>query len=124
MDVVDDIEVIGQYIYQCNSNRKSTGEQAFSNLLAGGPFAKHPIGERLKDGISEDIPITFLYGEKSWMTYSNSYGTVIKEARGNCYTHIESVVDAGHHVYSDNADDFNQFVIDACKVLKSQKEKA
>lgn len=115
---VEDETVIAQYIHQCNSARPA-GEEAFRNLLDGGPWAKHPIGERVLTGIKDDIPITFLYGEKSWM--DNKYGAIIKEARPNSYTHIESVPFAGHHVYSDNALDFNQFVIDACKMLKSER---
>lgn len=116
--VVDDQTVIAQYIHQCNSNHCPTGEEAFSNLLQGGPWAKNPIGERLKVGISDNIPLTFLYGATSWMT--NTYGAIIQEHRQNSYTHIESVQFAGHHVYSDNAPDFNHFVNVACKTLKSE----
>lgn len=116
-NVVADQTVIAQYIHQCNSNRNPTGEEAFKNLLQGGPWAKFPIGDRMMEEISADIPITFLYGAISWM--NNTYGTIIQEARPHGYTHIESIQYAGHHVYSDNALDFNQFVNDACKVLKS-----
>jgi hypothetical protein len=119
-NVVEDQTVIAQYIHQCNSNRESTGEEAFRNLLQGGPWAKHPIGERLMAEIRDDIPITFLYGAISWM--NNSYGPRIQEARKSSYTHIESVAFAGHHVYSDNALDFNQFVNEACQILKSQRQ--
>lgn len=132
---VEDQTVIAQYIHQCNS-RNPTGEEAFKNLLVGGPWAKFPMGERLRDGVAKDIPITFLWGAQvkiikpvvgplislifqSWM--DSKYGQIIKDAREGSYTHIESVMFAGHHVYSDNALDFNQFVNDACKVLKSKR---
>ena len=117
--IVQDQTVIAQYIHQCNSNRNPSGEEAFRNLLEGGPWAKFPIGERMKEKLSEDIPVTFLYGAISWM--NNTYGTIIEEARPNSYTHIESIQFAGHHVYSDNALDFNQFVNEACLVLKSER---
>lgn len=117
--VVEDQTVIAQYIHQCNSNRNPSGEEAFQNLLKGGPWAKNPIGERFKAEIKDDIPITFLYGAISWM--NNTYGPIIQEARPKSYTHIESVAFAGHHVYSDNALDFNQFVNDAFKMLKSEQ---
>jgi len=115
---VEDRNVIGQYIHQCNS-ANPTGEHAFHNLLHGGPWAKHPIGERVLAGMKSDIPITFLYGEKSWM--DNKYGEIIKEARPNSYTQIVLIPFAGHHVYSDNSLDFNQSVNDACKILKSKR---
>lgn len=66
-NVVADQTVIAQYIHQCNSNRNPTGEEAFKNLLQGGPWAKFPIGDRMMEEISADIPITFLYGAISWM---------------------------------------------------------
>lgn len=115
---VEDQNVIAQYIHQSNS-AKPAGEEAFRHLLNGGPWAKRPIGERVLTGMRDDIPITFLYGEISWM--DNRYGEIIKEARPNSYTHIESVPFAGHHVYSDNALHFNQFVNEACLILKSQR---
>lgn len=115
---VEDEGVIGQYIHQCNSATPS-GEHAFRNLLHRGPWAKFPMGERVLTGMKSDIPITFLYGEKSWM--DNKYGEIIKEARPNSYTQIVIIPFAGHHVYSDNALDFNQSVIDACKILKSER---
>lgn len=114
---VEDQNIIGQYIHQCNSGNPS-GEEAFRNLLHGGPWAKHPIGERALSGMSNDIPITFLYGEKSWM--DNKYGAIIREARPNSYTEIVIIPFAGHHVYSDNALDFNQSVNEACRILKSK----
>ncbi len=117
---VEDETIIAQYIYQCNSANPS-GEEAFRNLLHIGPWAKHPMGERVL-AVSNDfqsLPITFLYGEKSWM--DNKYGEIIKEARPNRYTKIVVIPFAGHHVYSDNALDFNQAVLDACKILKSEK---
>lgn len=115
---VEDENIIGQYIHQCNS-ANPTGEAAFHNLLDRGPWAKHPIGERVLSGMKDDIPITFLYGEKSWM--DNKYGEIIKAARPNSYTQVVIIPFAGHHVYSDNALDFNQSVNEASKILKSKR---
>lgn len=107
------------YIFILNSGNPS-GEEAFRNLLDGGPWAKHPMGERVLSDMSSDIPLTFLYGEKSWM--DNKYGKIIKEARPNsCYTEIVIIPFAGHHIYSDNALDFNLSVNEACKILKSKR---
>lgn len=117
---MDDQTVIAQYIQQCNI-QNPTGEIAFKNLLDRGPWAKYPIGDRLKENLRNEIPLTFLYGANSWM--NNTLGPIIKEERATtCYTHIENVKFAGHHVYSDNAVDFNQFVNDACEILKSNRD--
>lgn len=115
---VEDETIIAQYIHQCNSAHPS-GEEAFRNLLHRGPWAKNPMGERVLAGMCDTLPITFLYGEKSWM--DNKYGEIIREARPNSYTKIVIIPFAGHHVYSDNALDFNQSVNEACKILKSKQ---
>ncbi|KAG5678627.1 hypothetical protein PVAND_008283 [Polypedilum vanderplanki] len=116
VNVVEDPRVIATYIHQCNTDHPS-GEHAFKRLLFGGPWARHPMGERMRENFPKDLPVTFLYGAKSWM--DNRYGEIIKESRPNSYTHIEHVSDAGHHVYADNAEEFNKFTLDACKILKS-----
>lgn len=116
-NVVDDHRVIARYIHQCNSDNP-TGEIAFKRLLNGGPWAKHPIGERMKENFPSDIPVTFIYGGKTWMR--TDYGEIIKDSRPESYTNIEFVEGAGHHVYADNADDFNKYALNACNFLKSQ----
>lgn len=116
-EVVEDETIIAQYIHQCNSAHPS-GEEAFRVLLDRGPWAKRPLGERVLAGMCDSLPITFLYGEKSWM--DNVYGDIIKKARTNSYTEVLYITDAGHHVYSDNAVEFNQYVNEASKILKSK----
>lgn len=117
---LDDRTIFVKYLQQINNNKNATGEAAFFNLLNGGPWAKFPMGERLKSGIKPDIPLTFLYGATSWM--SRHYGKIIKHARpSSSYTHVE-LIHAGHHVNSDNASDFNRLVNEACQVLKSQSK--
>lgn len=119
--IMEDQTVIAQYIQQCNIQNPASGEIAFKDLLEGGPWAKFPMGDRLVENLKDEIPVTFLYGAKSWM--NNTYGEIIKESRKpTCYTHIEDIKFAGHHVYSDNAVDFNQFVNNACEVLKSKQQ--
>lgn len=115
---VEDKNVIAQYIHQCNSAHPS-GEDAFRNLLENGLWAKYPMAERVLNGLTESLPITFLYGEESWM--NNKYGETIKEARPNSYTKIVMIPCADHNIYFDNALDFNRFVNEACEILKSKQ---
>jgi abhydrolase domain-containing protein 5 len=118
-NVVDDHRVIARYIHQCNSNTP-TGELAFKRLLDNGPWAKYPMGDRMKENFSKHIPVTFVYGDKTWM--KTEYGDIIKNARSESYTRVEFVKDAGHHVYADNPEEFNSYVLEACEILKSQQK--
>lgn len=109
-------KTIAKYVYHCNA-RKITGEYAFRELLDIGVYPKHPMCDRLEGQLSDGIPMTFIFGENSWL--DNSFGPMIKEFRPNSYTHIEIVESAGHQLFSDAASEFNRLVIEACKVVKS-----
>jgi len=107
---------VSEYIYHCN-NIEITGERAFHSLCKNGPWPKFPIGEKVKTQICEKIPITFLYGQKSWI--DNTFGTIIKHARPSSYTHVEIIANAGHKVFSDDEKVFNRLVIEACRISKT-----
>lgn len=111
-------KTIAKYVYHCNT-KKTTGELAFRYLLDVGVYPKRPMGERMLKSLKEDIPVTIIFGTESWI--DSSFGFTIKEGRSaNSYTHIEHIQLAGHQLFSDNADEFNRIVLEACKVLKSR----
>lgn len=82
-----------------------------------GPWPLHPIGERLKSGVKDDIPITFMFGANTWI--KNIYGPIIKESRQNSYTKVHIVPNSGHHIYTDQPEEFHKLVLEACKVLRT-----
>lgn len=111
-------KTIAKYVYHCNT-KKITGELAFKHLLDIGAYPQRPMNDRMIDGLKEEIPVTIIFGDESWI--ENDFGPVIKESRSvNSYTHIEHIA-AGHQLFSDNAEEFNRIVLDACKLLKSEK---
>ena len=63
-----------------------------------------------------------LKGRKSWLDHS--IGFDIKDSRPNSYTHIEIIESAGHKVFSDDEIIFNSIVLNACKILKSNEDRA
>ncbi|XP_044740150.1 (Lyso)-N-acylphosphatidylethanolamine lipase isoform X2 [Chrysoperla carnea] len=109
--------LITQYIYQCNS-QSPTGESAFHAMMSGFGWAKHPMVKRI-DKLREDIPITLIYGARSWV--DNSAGEIIKSKRINSYVNIQVITGAGHHVYADRPEVFNKHVIDACNLFEERK---
>uniref|UniRef100_A0A6M2DK90 1-acylglycerol-3-phosphate O-acyltransferase ABHD5 n=1 Tax=Xenopsylla cheopis TaxID=163159 RepID=A0A6M2DK90_XENCH len=110
-DLVPDHEkVIPQYIHQCNSQTPS-GESAFHAMMTGFGWAKFPMVNRL-DQLRDDIPITLLYGSRSWV--DNSAGETIKQHRTKSYVNVQVITGAGHHVYADKAQVFNKHINDAC----------
>ncbi|KAL7050434.1 hypothetical protein ACKWTF_004082 [Chironomus riparius] len=114
-----DQSVMCEYIYHCVNNNNPTGEQAFHRMTRVGPWPINPIGERMKN-LDDNLPLTFLYGSRSWT--SKTYGYILKECRGeNSYTKVKIIANAGHHIYSDNPEDFHDAVLEACKTLKSNR---
>lgn len=108
-------KAISEYIYHCNSV-KISGERAFHSLLENGPWPRFPLAARMHD-IHTDIPLTFVYGQLSWIDSTPGYK--IKLNRPNSYTQVEIVDGVGHKVFSDDENTFHSIVLNACKILKS-----
>lgn len=70
----------------------------------------------MKTQMCHTIPMTFIYGENSWL--DRNYGQIIKDFRPSSYTRVAVVENAGHKVFSDNEKAFNSLVVEACKVSK------
>ncbi|XP_030759575.1 (Lyso)-N-acylphosphatidylethanolamine lipase isoform X2 [Sitophilus oryzae] len=110
-------ELIPQYIYQCNSQYPS-GESAFHTMMYNFGWAKNPIVRRI-DKLDQKIPITLLYGSRSWIDHSAE--DILKVKRSDSYFKLQVVHGAGHHVYADKPEAFNQIVVEACNYTDSLK---
>ena len=62
--------------------------------------------------LDDNIPITMVYGSRSWMDVS--MGSKVKELRPHSYVDVQQIDKAGHHIYSDNSDKFNEIVGGVC----------
>ncbi|XP_076449748.1 (Lyso)-N-acylphosphatidylethanolamine lipase-like [Babylonia areolata] len=98
-----DTSLLHRYIYHCNAQNPS-GEVGFTNMTWNLAWAKDPMIHRLHT-LDPDIPITFLYGARSWV--SRATGWKVKSSRDNSYVDVQIIRGAGHHVYADRWDLFN-----------------
>lgn len=112
--------IVSEYVTHCN-NISISGERSFHRLMCNGPWPRYPIGEKIRANLCPRIPLTFVYGEQSWL--DSSFGEKVKETRVNSYTTVHMVKDAGHKVFSDQEKIFNEIVNEACKILKSDLER-
>jgi len=62
------------------------GESAFHAMMQGFGWAKNPIIKRI-DKLNNDIPITLIYGSRSWV--DNSVGETIKQYRSSSYVNVQ-----------------------------------
>jgi len=113
----DDTRVM-EYIYHCNAQSPS-GETAFRSLSIPYGWAKYPMIHRVKE-IDSKIPMTVLYGSRSWMDSSSGYN--IKYLRDKSYVDVQIIKGAGHHIYADRPDEFNMCVNNICDKVTEQSD--
>ncbi|KAI0229102.1 1-acylglycerol-3-phosphate O-acyltransferase ABHD5 [Lamellibrachia satsuma] len=113
-----DDDTVAQYVFQCNA-RKPTGEVAFRNMTIPIGWAKHPMIRRVND-LPLDIPISMLYGSRSWI--DSSVGWQVKFQRNDTYVDIQVIKGAGHHIYADKAEEFNTSINRICRMVDQEQE--
>ncbi|XP_035484464.1 1-acylglycerol-3-phosphate O-acyltransferase ABHD5 isoform X2 [Scophthalmus maximus] len=101
---------VSEYIYHLNVQTPS-GETAFKNMSVPRGWAKRPMMQRM-ERLPPEVPITIIYGSRSSVD-SNS-GSGVKEMRPLSHVEIITIRGAGHYVYADQPDDFNQRVLQVC----------
>jgi len=104
-------DTIFNYIYHCNAQEPS-GETAFKNMTIPYGWARHPMIYRI-GSVDKNIPITMIYGSRSWIDHSS--GKETKERRSGCYVDVQVITGAGHHVYVDQPNKFNELVEQICQ---------
>ncbi|XP_052653222.1 1-acylglycerol-3-phosphate O-acyltransferase ABHD5 isoform X1 [Harpia harpyja] len=105
-----DDNTVAEYIYHCNVQSPS-GETAFKNMTIPYGWAKRPMLQRIPQ-MDRDIPITVVYGARSCI--DGNSGSTIQSLRPNSYVKTIAILGAGHYVYADQPEDFNQKVKDIC----------
>ncbi|GBP35576.1 hypothetical protein EVAR_17438_1 [Eumeta japonica] len=109
---VDDAEnVIPEYIHQCNT-RTPSGESAFHTLMEKFGWARNPM-ERRVGSLDPKLPVTVLYGSRSWVDCSTADMLRAQRPPG-APTFVQVINGAGHHIYVDKPELFNKYVMEAC----------
>uniref|UniRef100_A0A8C6XWX3 1-acylglycerol-3-phosphate O-acyltransferase ABHD5 n=1 Tax=Naja naja TaxID=35670 RepID=A0A8C6XWX3_NAJNA len=105
-----DDDTVTEYIYHCNVQSPS-GETAFKNMTVPYGWAKRPMLQRIAH-MHQDIPITVIYGARSCI--DGNSGATIQSLRPNSYVKTIAILGAGHYVYADQPEDFNQKINEIC----------
>ncbi|GAA6222377.1 protein ABHD4 [Lates japonicus] len=108
-DLFDD-DTMTQYIYHCNAQTPS-GEVGFRAMSESLGWAKRPMLQRVHL-LPPSMPLTMLYGERSWV--DSSSGESVVQIRDRAYTRVLLVNEASHHVYADQPEVFNRVVENIC----------
>ncbi|RSL63735.1 hypothetical protein CEP54_005073 [Fusarium duplospermum] len=120
--------------------QKGSGEYALAYILAPGAYARRPVINRIQevgrqlipqpDGAppkrETGLPIVFMYGENDWMDVAGGlaaqeklndrrlkallHGTEEEKRNENGTTKVLLIPKAGHHLYLDNPEEFNDMI--------------
>uniref|UniRef100_A0A6Q2YCW4 1-acylglycerol-3-phosphate O-acyltransferase ABHD5 n=2 Tax=Esox lucius TaxID=8010 RepID=A0A6Q2YCW4_ESOLU len=102
---VFDDNTVSNYIYHLNAQMPS-GETAFRNMTVPYCWAKRPMLDRI-GLIQPDIPISIIYGSRSSIDSDSGY--TFRQTRPD--VDIIVIRGAGHYVFADQPEDFNQTVL-------------
>jgi len=102
----ENLNIITKYLYNCNAHNP-TGEAAFHSMMTGFAWAKNPMLPRLAQ-IDKNVPLHFLYGSRSWISTINGGAF---ENVGLTNVEVETIPDAGHHIYADQPHLFTDAVL-------------
>ncbi|KAG7245173.1 hypothetical protein INR49_023739, partial [Caranx melampygus] len=113
---VFDDNTVSDYIYHLNAQTPS-GETAFKNMTIPYGWAKRPMLERIGQ-VQADIPISFIYGSRSSIDSDSGYA--FRKTRPD--VEITVIRGAGHYVFADQPDDFNQAVLQILARMEKKSE--
>jgi cardiolipin-specific phospholipase len=150
----DEAQALHDYSFSI-FRQKGSGEYALAYVLAPGAYARRPVIDRIQEVgrqvISSDdsgnvvkengLPIVFLYGENDWMDVAGGLaaeeklkethrkvllnGTPEEKRLENGSARVVIIPRAGHHLYLDNAEDFNKVILeelDKTRAAEKQQE--
>ncbi|EIM24059.1 alpha/beta-hydrolase [Wallemia mellicola CBS 633.66] len=95
------------YIYSI-SVRKASSEYSITHLLSFGAYARLPLIDRIEK-LDKRIPVTFMHGSVDWVDGGEAAFEKMKNLGFD--VKYEETPRSGHHLYLDNPEDFNRFIV-------------
>ena len=83
-------------------------------------WAKWPMISRIGTELPASVPVTLIYGARSWM--DSRTGERVKELRPHSYVRVHYVRRAGHHVHADQPEAFNSVVREVCCLVDRNED--
>ncbi|KAG9259079.1 Alpha/Beta hydrolase protein [Emericellopsis atlantica] len=129
--------------------QKGSGEYALSYILAPGAYARRPVIDRIQhvgrqklpnsDKKETGFPIVFMYGEQDWMDVAGGLAaeeklkqtqakilanaTEEEKKAENGSVRVVMIPKAGHHLYLENPDYFNEVMMKELASTRQDDEK-
>lgn len=102
----ENTRLVSDYLFHCNTHNP-TGESAFHGLMTGFGWATNPLLPRLQ-GLNPMVRLHVMYGAQSWMSQVTEED--FREAGVTGDVTVQYIQEAGHHIYADQHQTFNEAV--------------
>lgn len=112
MDLKDTEKIMKMHEYcYASFTGKGSGEHCLPRILGPGVLAYHPLLKRVPENLKCDS--LWVYGDSDWMN-SSAGATMCNKINsiGKHKADFEIISSAGHHLYLDNAKEFNKMITD------------
>lgn len=111
---VDLILKLHNYSYSIFNQFQGSGELAITKLINHEILAKLPLCDRglVKYLHDSQIKSLWLYGDKDWMNFKGGYHIFEQLSKINSLNSFKIINGAGHHIYLDNPEEFNNSCIE------------
>ncbi|KFA67661.1 hypothetical protein S40285_00904 [Stachybotrys chlorohalonatus IBT 40285] len=147
----DEARILHDYSFSI-FKQKGSGEYALGYILSAGAYARRPLIHRIQDvgrktyqgpdgkTLKETgIPVVLMYGEHDWMDVKGGFaaeeklnrvkakilkhGTPEEKQAENGRARVVIIPKAGHHLYLDNADNFNDVLRQEMEETKASERR-
>lgn len=112
---------VPDYLYHINADEAS-GEMAYKTMCTGDGWCKGPILDHFEKAatcpLDPLVNVTFLLGDRSWLDANPAIK--MKQLLKDRAVDVHVLKGAGHHVYLDKFDQFNQLVKETCIVVDAR----
>ena len=71
-------------------------------------------------GLDPRVPVTFIYGSRSWI--DSGSGIEVESTRPESFVEVKIVQAAGHHVYADATEEFNEIIQEVSDIVDREED--
>lgn len=108
---LSDPKAFYEYTYHCNAQLPPLGEKLFRACCHADIAAKEPLMEVLPRHLSKEIPLALLYGSETWVNAERGFTMADKMTEEGYMVRAGTVMNAGHQVFTDNVEEFNETLL-------------
>ncbi|KPA84146.1 putative mitochondrial hypothetical protein [Leptomonas pyrrhocoris] len=119
---LDNTDPLYDYLYHCNAQRSPVGETLFQACCHYDVCAKEPLQDVLPFKLDKRIRVMLLFGGTSWLAPGEAMEMATVMRAKSFHVLVDTLPTAGHQVFTDDVDGFNEKVLDMLNTLAADSD--